>query len=334
MMARVKRRTHFLVAAWAACAACLLVGTAWAGEEKESSPVTSSRALKLSGYTQFLYTAQDEGNDGFSIRRARLSLAGDLLKNVHYKIQFDAVKSPILLDCHVDVAFSDAAGLRLGQFKVPFSQESLLSAQDVDTVNRSQPVTKLSPGQDIGSSGRDIGAILFGKLPAIEYSVGLFNGSGINKADTNEHKDFAGRVVFHPVGFLALGASLYDGEYSAAANSPKTRRDRNGYEFALHAGDLTVRGEFIRAWDGDTTRVGWYVQAGYFLLPGKLLGLIKRDSYDQDTKVGGDRSDLWTFGLSLFLWEKTKLVLNLERRRDEAAQKTYSTLLALFQAAF
>ena len=52
----------------------------------------------------------------------------------------DALKIPILLEANIDFSLSPNAYFRIGQFKVPFSQENLTSSSDLDTVNRSQPV--------------------------------------------------------------------------------------------------------------------------------------------------------------------------------------------------
>lgn len=305
-----------------------------AEEKKEPPAVTSSRALKLSGYTQLLYTAQDSGLDGFTLRRARLTLSADLLKNVHFKLQVDAVKTPALMDAQIEFGFNEAASLRIGQLKVPFSQESLTSSGDLDTINRSQPVSKMSPGQDIGASGRDIGAVIFGKTSVIGYTVGVFNGAGINKADTNKEKDWAGRLLVHPASFLTLGASLYDGMSSPSAYVPPVKRDRAGVEIAVLHDAFSFKGEFIQAADDEIIRKGWYLQAGYFFMPKTLQGIFKVDSYDKDTKTDLDRSDLWTLGLNWFLTEKTKLMINLELTKDESGKTANTALLAQFQAAF
>jgi len=305
-----------------------------AEEKKEPPAVTSSRALKLSGYTQLLYTAQDSGLDGFTLRRARLVFSGELLKKVHYKLQVDAVKTPALMDALIEFGFLEAVSLRIGQFKIPFSQESLISSGDLDTINRSQPVSKTSPGQDIGASGRDIGAVIFGKTSVIEYTLGVFNGAGINKADTNKEKDWAGRLLVHPASFLTLGMSLYDGMFSPSANIPPVKRDRAGAEIAVLCDAFSFKGEFIQAADGEIIRKGWYLQAGYFFRPKTLQGIFKVDSYDKDKKTDLDRSDVWTLGLNWFLAEKTKLMINLELTKDESGKTANTALLAQFQAAF
>jgi len=322
--------------AWSAFAAIFLLCASGssAQETKEAPAVTAGKAFKLSGYSQLLYTAQDSGLDGFSVRRMRLTLLGELLKNVRTKLQADAVKSPILLDGLVEFTFYEAASLRVGQFKVPFSLESTTSSADIETINRSQPVLKLSPGQDIGASGRDIGAVVFGKTSILEYAVGLFNGAGINKADTNEQKDWAGRIVVHPASFLAFGASVYDGKYSPSTNVQAEKRDRAGLEMAVLTGPVSLKGEYIRASDGSILKEGWYLQGGYFLMPKKLQGVIKVDSFNPDTSADSSRVGQWTFGLNWLLADRTKLMVNLEVYKDASGKTTNTALLTHFQAGF
>jgi len=314
----------------------LAVGASGFGAEagKDAPALDTSKPLTLSGYTQLLYTGSREGMSGFTIKKARVAITGDLLKFLRYKLQIDAVRSPILVDAQVEFVLDQAANFRVGQFKVPFSQENLASSADVDTVSRSQSVLKLVPGQDIGSLGRDIGAIFFGKTSIVEYTLGVFNGSGINRADTNRDKDLAARIVFRPSPLLSFGASAYDGRYSATDGVIPVKRDRAGLEAAFHYGPMSLKGEFIMAADGETTRRGWYTQAGYYFLPKKIQGILKFDSYDPNIRAPLDRSDLWTLGLNYFLEERTKLVVNLEVYRDETGRSTNSILLAMFQLAF
>lgn len=317
-------------------AAILLLGAMGtsAQETKETPAVTAGKALKLSGYAQFLSTIQDEGLDGFLVRRMRLALSGEILKNVRFKLQVDAMKSPILLDANVELFLHEAATLRFGQFKIPFGIEMLTSSGDLDTINRSQPVNNLAPGLDIGASGRDIGAVIFGRTSILEYTVGVFNGAGINKADTNDEKDWAGRLAVHPTSFLTLGASIYDGKYSPSISVPSGKRDRAGLDLAVLTGSVSLKGEYIRASDETTLKKGWYLQGGYFLLPKKLQGIVKADSYSWNTKEDLDRNELWTFGLNWFFAERTKLQLNLEITRDASGKTTNTAFLAQFQAGF
>ena len=130
-------RTTFGKAGLILLAAVLVAGFAPAKEKKDSPAVTALRSLKLGGYTQLFGAVWDRSVDTFSLRRARLSLGGEIAKNLRFKIQADLVKSPALLDAVVEFTPSKAAGLRAGQFLVPFSLESVTSTSDIDMINRS-----------------------------------------------------------------------------------------------------------------------------------------------------------------------------------------------------
>jgi len=296
--------------------------------------VTSSKAFTLGGYAQVLYTAQDADIDAFSIHRARLVFSSELLKNFRFKVQLDLVKSPALVDAQLELVLHEAASVRVGQFKVPFSLEMTTSSGDLDTINRSQPVNRLSPSLDIGGGGRDIGAVVFGRSGILEYTLGLFNGAGANKADTNDKKDLAGRIVVRPFSFLSLGASFYDGSYSAAAGSAPAVRDKIGADAALVRGPFSLKTDFIQAEDAGTMRRGWYVQGGYLFLPKVLQGIAKLDSYDPDVSASGDRQNTWTLGLNWFFSGRTKLQINFELLKDEAGATVNKSLLLQLQGAF
>jgi phosphate-selective porin len=305
-----------------------------AQETKQPPPVTALNALTLSGYTQVQYTTQDAGVDGFTLRRVRLSLTGEILENIRFKLQVDALKSPLLLDAYLDFFFHSAASVRVGQFKIPFSLESQTSSGDLDMINRTQVVSKLAPGWDNGSNGRDIGITLFGKAAFLEYTVGVFNGSGINKTDADDKKDWAGRLAVHPVSFLTLAVAGYNGKTVPSAGATPVTRARLGLEAALLTNGISLKGEFIQGQDGDTMRQGWYAQGGYFVLPKRLQGLVRFDSYDKDRNTPLDRTDVWTLGVNWFLAARTKLTVNCEITRDESGKTINKALVAQFQAAF
>jgi phosphate-selective porin len=297
-------------------------------------PVTALEALTLSGYAQVQYTTQSAGIDGFTLRRARLTLAGEILKNLTFKFQVDTLKSPLLLDAYLDWKFHSAASVRAGQFKIPFSMESLTSSADLDMINRTQVVSKLAPGWDIGSNGRDIGISLYGKAAFLDYTIAVFNGAGINKTDGDDKKDWAGRLVIHPASFLTLAVSGYDGKTVPSVGAAPVTRARVGLESSVLLDALSLKGEFIQGQDGDTMKQGWYAQGGYFVLPKQLQGLVRFDSYDPNRNSPLDRTDVWTLGVNWFLAARTKLTVNCEITRDESGKTTNKALIAQFQAAF
>jgi phosphate-selective porin len=297
-------------------------------------PVTASEALTLSGFAQIQYVTQDVGIDGFILRRARLSLAGEILKNLNFKFEVDTLKSPLPLDAYLDWGFHSAASVRFGQFKIPFSLENLTPTADLDMIDMTQVVSKLAPGWDIGSNGRDIGISLYGKAAFLEYTVAVFNGAGINKADGDDKKDWAGRLVIHPLPFLTIAAAGYDGKTVPSLGAVPVTRARVGLEGALLVDALSLKSEFIQGQDGDTMKQGWYVQGGYFALPKQLQGLVRFDSYDPNRNTSLDRTDVWTLGVNWFLAARTKLMVNCEITRNESGKTTNKALIAQFQAAF
>lgn len=311
---------------------------AWPGEsigQATSAPaaVTSSRAFQLTGYTQILHKHDwTSRSDGFQARRSRLGLSGEIAKKISFKCLFEAAKAPYLIDAQVDVAFSKELVFRFGQFKVPFSLESYTSTSDLDTVNRTQVVDKLSPGRDIGASGRDIGLLFQVRWSVADVNLALLNGSGINKTDTDERKDIAGRVVVEPLDWLRLGASFYDG--AATAASGPIRRDRTGLDIAIARSDFSFKAEYLAAADGRLRAHGWYAQAGYFLVPKQVQAILKFDSFDKNRDAGSDRNDALTLGLNWFFTSKTKLQVNYERIRLETGKILANSLLVQFQAGF
>jgi phosphate-selective porin len=315
-------------------AAALLAGAAPAEEKKDSPLVTAARNLKLSGYAQFLGVDWDKGVDGFSVRRARISLMGEIVKNLRFKVAADFVKSPALLDALVEFEPSKAVGLRFGQFLVPFSLESVTPTSDIDMVNWSTVVVALAAGRDNGSSGRDVGAALYGSYSIVDYALGLFNGTGLNKTDTNSHKDLSGRIVFHPLNFLSVGASLYRGKQDSSPGAPLVRRNKEGLEAAFVLKAFSLRSEYIHAQDDLVSKAGWYVQAGFFALPGKLQTLLRYDSLDLDRSISGDGTSVIALGVNWFIAGRTKLQVNYEIHRLEVGGRERSGLLAQFQAAF
>ena len=320
----------------AAMALMLLAGASFAQDkDKKETPFLSiSKAFKLSGWTQVQYVDWKTGVDNFSVRRSRLTLSGDIMKNMHYKIQMEIAKTPTLLDASVDYEFSKAFQLRVGQFLIPFSLESLTGTSDVDMVNRSQPEEKLAPGRDNSSQGRDVGVSVFGTYSVVDYTVALLNGAGINKADTNSHKDMAGRVVVRPFEHLAVGGSLYLGKQSATPEAPLVTRDKAGLEIALVYPRASLKAEYYFAKDDTISRDGWYVQGGYFVLPGKIQVLLKADAVDMNRDLAGDRVNRYTAGVNWFIAGKTKLQVNYELYDGELEKNNNHAILAQFQVAF
>jgi len=316
------------------CCLLFFVSTPEAVGSVEEGNVSSERSVKLSGYTQATYSHWEEGKEGFRIKQARVSLKGNIFKNIDFKLQVDAVRTPILLDAAIGVNLSSYAKFTFGQFKVPFSIENLISGADLDTITRSYTVSLLCPGRPTGAVGRDIGIAVNGKVSRFEYTLGVFNGSGINQSDLNEQKDLAGRLVFSPFNTLAIGLSHYDGKYSPHLGDPIIETARTGADlFFVHEG-FSLKGEYIFARENQTERYGFYVQSGYFIMKEKLELLAKYDFVDTNLSEQNDRIAVVLLGLNYFFSKRTKIQFNYAYHTERLGNTSRNVILAQIQVGF
>ena len=304
-------------------------------EEKEKQKefaLIAGKPIKISGFTQVRYRQDRSINDTADIRRARLDIKGDVTERFDYRtqIEFGGTSGPFLLDATAGYKVTPSLKLTAGQFKIPFSQENLSSDEKSDTINRSQVVEALvARSTDVigNQNGRDIGAQASGNaFPNkdsywVDYAIGVFNGSGMNKGDLNEQKDVVGRVVLHPLKELSVGSSYYFGR-ETLSSSPAHRddRDRVGAEFAYLHDPISFKGEYIQGNDGATSKEGEYLQGGYFLIPEKLQGVLKWDRFDPDTELGKNETTIYTLGGNWYFNKWASLQVDYEFKDERGKE--------------
>lgn len=118
---------------------------------------------------QYRLNINDEANGSFQVRRARLDVKGNLSKQVDFRLQADMSSAPKLIDAYVRMRFNKAIALQMGQFKIPFSLENILSPLDLELTDNAQVISALSGYKDVTgiasyANGRDIGLMLSGTL--------------------------------------------------------------------------------------------------------------------------------------------------------------------------
>ena len=197
------------------------------------------------------------------------------------------VKSASLYDAFISYKHSDFIKLDLGQFKAPFSTEELTSSSVIDFVNRSQVVSKIAPG-------RQIGLQLSGKLKEarIFYTVGIFNGNGINTTNDNQHFLYLGRMGYSQ-NFnknnkidLALNAGFSKDDMESFQGD----RFIAGGDFRLVVDDILLSSEYIFQKLKDSmktkfTNQGYHITVGYSV--SEIVQLLARwDSYIPDKLIG------------------------------------------------
>lgn len=286
--------------------------------------------VKVSGFVQTGYTADDNENNNntFYVKRARMSLSGNLLKEaekkVDWKMQVDFASSPKLIDLFVKYSFNDHFGIQFGQAKTPLSYEnSEYNPIKLQMIDYSLVVRNLAMSN--GCTGRDLGVQVYGKFfnqdgySLLTYQAGIFNGNGINRTDDNQGKDFIGRLMFNP--FKELTLSAYNlsrmGEGNAEHNFART-----GFGANYDSDKVYGRAEYITGWANGLQQNGAYALAGYKFNENLNAG-VRYDYYTGNVD-GNAKSDHITAGVSYYPVKNLRLQANyiFKMETDAANEKT------------
>ena len=352
-----------------------------ADQTADSFPLRLGRSLDLSGYTQAVYQDFEHPGkyyDGFSIKRARLDFQGHFASQFDYRLLVDfvgssspsgtaptggALVSPGLIEANITYKPFHFLQIRAGQMIVAFSQENMTQDRNLDLIERSQVINALvgrkgdAAGGRVDSignqNGRDIGIQAGGSLIRVkdawllDYAVQLLNGAGVNTPDNNPSKDIDARLVLHPLKFLSIGGSWYNGlDRFISSPSRDQKRIRWGAEMALNYSGIMLKGEYIRGRDGSapadghpddhslTTHEGWYGQLAYFLLPRRLQAVVRYDYYDPDRAKDGAGSTYYDLGLNYFFNVWTKVQVYYSLRKGDSPSQNNNLFEAQLQLAF
>ncbi len=313
-------------------------------EKQKSIPVNAHILIQICGYTQVRFQSLQEAGkaDAGDIRRARLDFRGNVTPNWEYRLQTEMAVSPKLIDAYTVFKPSDYVKLEVGQFKLPLSLENLTPSNNMETIERAQVVEALvNRSRDVlgNNNGRDVGVQLFGSLwkkkdrYIIDYFGGVFDGAGINVLETNEAKDFAGRLVIHPIKGLDVGGAIYRGSYQLA-NKENKRRNRIAAELSYTYKIITVKGEYIEGEDGDVKRSGYYAQASGYILHKKLQLVARYDVFDTNLDVERNVGSNVLGGVNYFINDWVKLQVNYTSRNEEGTTINNDIIGAQLQISF
>lgn len=149
--------------------------------------------------------ATDDDATEMSIRRARLVFQGNALgPTLTYYIQLsfsnldnEADLRLPLRDAYITWAAQRDLNVRLGQMKVPFSRQRVVSSSALQMVDRSIVVSELNLDRDVGVQvfSRD----LFG-TGKLGYAAGLFGGEGRNRLGRDSGFLYSARLETWPLG--------------------------------------------------------------------------------------------------------------------------------------
>jgi hypothetical protein len=326
--------------------------TSFAQENKEITKklkdAFTSEVIRLSGFGQIAGIISEHPNQGiaspaanssFEIVNARLAVAGKLgsQKQFGYLLMYDFGPNARLQKLYGEWLPSNAINVQFGQYSIPFTIENQISSSQIETVYFSRSVSAMSGGSGDfnqfipggngrGKSGRDIGLQVLGRLFKkddffrIEYYTGLFNGTGLNTKDNDNHKDFVGTVYYYPVKDLRIGGSVYSGKLYALYNNVAENHGRNlwtvGAEY--NSKKIYARTEYISGNNGGLKRDGYYGSFVWKFSPDKWEGIVKYESYDKDESVKNNEINDITMGVNYYLAYLTYIQFNYIYTDDKA----------------
>lgn len=163
------------------------------------------------------YRTHPEDNDpatspsdiSFQIRRARLVLLGDLPgQNLQLYMQLGFSSGD--LDSSRPVPLRDAVltwtptrdlNVRVGQMKVNYSRERVISSSALQFADRSSVNAEFNLDRDVGAQlfSND----LFGLNERLGWQFGVYGGAGRNRTSTGTGLLYVGRLQFNPLGAFA-----------------------------------------------------------------------------------------------------------------------------------
>lgn len=269
-----------------------------------------------------LFSATDEHNQFFDVRRARLELTAKMARYYTGKIAVDFAVEAELKDAYLNLGYFPGAQFRIGQFVYPFSTESLGSS-------KYQIFAEPSSIGSLVTSGRDRGVMVHGapNEGRVFYQIGIFNGAGENTPDNNSDVDTAVRLVWSPeevadeswnvwlgVCFSTGDQRTVDGDAINLKTESKSGRSffkaelapdltytrrRSSTELTVVNGPLLIKGEYFRA-EYDFERAaeirGGYLIASYFLTGEQHAvdkGLLERQEVDEPFDPEGEGRGAW-----------------------------------------
>jgi len=276
--------------------------------------------------------SQIHSESDLALRAIRIQFEGGASELTKFKFSSDFADSETdIKDLYLDTRLSEKSEFRIGQFHVPFGNESLGSSrfglfQEKSTIS------------DALSASRDRGVMYHGPLFSkyTYFQLGYLNGSGSNVGDNNDDKDIAFRFVFRPaflenddvniwLGFsYTSGTQLSTGDDDVKLDTESNsglkyfvaefpegvsyQRDRYDFEYTYLNGGFMIKGELIRT---NFFNTGGYVQGGYiatsYILSGEKHRIKHGLLYRQISKEipGKDKGDPSALGLAIrYSWFK------------------------------
>lgn len=306
--------------------------------KKETTPTTvekvrnffNSPYIQIGGNGQLMYQYSDVDkiHHNFKAKNLFISVNGKLNNSFRYGFLLELV-NPSVQEFWGEWTAAKEFNLKVGQFKSPFTMESQLVPATLETASYSRTISNLVgyAGEDDvlktqnnkNNFGRDAGIMVSGELiplnthNLIQYSAGMFQGTGVTTGETNNTKDFSGMLLFQPLKGLRVGGGAYFGQatYVKAGQTDALDHVRDRwYVSADYKSDrFYARSEWVHGNDGGIDKEGLYGLGLFYLIPQKLNILGKVDYYNKNKNVNSEVID-YTIGLNYYFYPMCRIQLN------------------------
>lgn len=277
--------------------------------------------LTLFGYaqTQFDMTKiGPETNNSFSMTRVILMANAELTRKLSFFLMVDVASTQApkhLHEYYAQYAFLPELKVRVGQFKTPYTLENIISPTLLGTVNLNEGTRYMAgiAGDPLYGNyvGRDLGAMITGDAIKardghyyLNYSVGVFNGAGMNLRDNNKHKDVVAMLNVLPTKDITLSGSFIIGKGNAQADDMfgtfaqgnDYTRNRWSVGAEVNWKPLKMRTEYMGGKNGDIKNRAFYAELWCRLFRNFDL-VLDYDHLDKNTSLSKEARDAfpaWT----------------------------------------
>lgn len=296
--------------------------------------------LTLFGYAQGRYEMSKTGGEtenSFSIARIILMANAELTRKLSFFLMLDVgttQASKILHEYYAQYAFLPELKLRVGQFKTPYTMENIISPTLLGNVNIGEGTRYMAgiAGDPLygNYAGRDLGVMLTGDAIKarddhryLNYSVGVFNGAGINTRDNNRHKDVVAMLNVLPTKDITLSASMILGkgnardvdQFDAVEQGKDYTRNRWSVGAEVNWSPLKLRTEYMGGKNGSIGNRAFYAELWCRLFRG-LDVVLNYDHLNKNTSLSKEEREAlhsWSstnnylVGLQYWFYKKCRL---------------------------
>ena len=334
---------------------CLGATPAWAQAPANQTPAAPAEPqypkISIGTLSYFQYAAELKNRDGFNafdVTRGYINIAGDIAKNVKFRITPDVRR---ITDGSLAGSLTFRLKFGFVEFDeltprswVRFGLHQTPSLDFEESINRYRVQGPMFAEREgiIPGSG-DFGVGLLARAPNNygEINVGVYNGEGFTRAETDKRKSIQARVTVRPMPQAKLASGLRISAFFDHGWTGKDRPKRHGIVMASYEHPHFVG---TAEWLAGTTRANPLVAntefRGYSLFVEVRqgmqgwAGIARFDSFDPDKRFADDSRRRTIAGLAYWLtWSAVRIgfVLNDEDVRYDAAVNRPHENRLLFQ---